>query len=314
MLLCDYGCNLAAKFILAKKNCCESHHSKCPAVKDRLSISRTALMDVKINGQSLREKLTGINQTISKNKFNVIDENGFNAHQVAGFKAAETLGSEKRTNKAKKSYKTKKAIVDKDSGLSVWQLSTQKRVRTILVKDENGITLAQKSSQKAMNTMATTIDPNTGLSIKESAQIKRSNSIKTRLEQGIISTGYIWHTYLETSIKYQGSYEKIFLDSQLKKFGSLDNLEANVIRGPAIHYFDPISKKERLTLPDFIIGGKIYEVKSSFTLNGSYKNPILLRNLAKFDAIIEQGYALVIVVNHKEYQYPVQFDESFIKN
>ena len=109
--------------------------------------------------------------------------------------------------------------------------------------------------------------------------------------------------YKDTGIAYQSSYELIFLED-LENKHSVEWVQENVKRGPAIWYTDPITTKKRLYISDYIIHNTIYEIKSSYTWNRKNKD-LDLENLnkAKLDECIAQGYGVVLVLDKKEYVY-----------
>lgn len=151
--------------------------------------------------------------------------------------------------------------------------------------------------------------------ITKTSQIKAS---KTRIESGhyerlSIRMREVWANkpwnnqcrsgfthYKDTSIPYQGSYELGFL-SKLEEKNGLEWIIQNVKRGPATYFSDPISGMRKLYLPDFQIGNVVYEIKSSYTWNQNNTNQNLeLLNRAKLESVKEQGFKVVLVLDHKE--------------
>jgi hypothetical protein len=99
--------------------------------------------------------------------------------------------------------------------------------------------------------------------------------------------------YKNTNIPYQGSYEYLFLES-LDDTPEIDKIQ----RGPSIWYLDSDTQTKRLYLPDFILNNTIYEIKSKYTLKSNFQ-----KNLDKFNAVINSGYALIIVLHGIEIKY-----------
>lgn len=107
--------------------------------------------------------------------------------------------------------------------------------------------------------------------------------------------------YKDTTIPYQGSFEFDFLQSLEDDLG-LPWLIDNISRGPGINYkFD---NKDKLYLPDFIVGNMIYEIKSSWTWNNKGSNLDLERqNKAKLNAAIDAGYDVILVLDKEKMRW-----------
>ena len=107
-------------------------------------------------------------------------------------------------------------------------------------------------------------------------------------------------TYKNTEIPYQGTYELAFLQ-KLESINGLDWVITNVRRGPSTWLKNPETGEDKLYLPDFLVGNTVYEIKSSYTWNQNGANQNLeLLNQAKLKSVKEQGYRVVLVLDHKE--------------
>jgi len=94
--------------------------------------------------------------------------------------------------------------------------------------------------------------------------------------------------YKDTTLWYQGTYEKEFLDLYLEKYPDIE-------RGPSIKY--KFNGKNKIYHPDFYIPSKnlIIEIKSSWTLN------IDLEIKEKKKATIANGFKYIMILD-KNYQ------------
>ena len=154
------------------------------------------------------------------------------------------------------------------------------------------------------------------LGITKSSQIKAT---KTRIENGFYikmadhlrklwiekpwNTNPKWRNFEDTDIVVQSTYEEKFL-MEWKKSKGIEWVKENIKRGPHFYYEDPLTKKIRMYLSDFIINDIIYEVKGWYTWNKKEKDYDLeLNNRAKLDSVIEQGYKVILVLEGKEIQY-----------
>jgi hypothetical protein len=112
--------------------------------------------------------------------------------------------------------------------------------------------------------------------------------------------------YKDTNVIYQGSFEHSFLES-LENEHSLTWIKDNVSRGPNIWYVDPNDKIRKLYISDFIIENTIFEIKSSWTWdkNGTDEK-LRIKNKAKLDECIRQGYNVILVLNGQRIEYVKQ--------
>ncbi len=97
-----------------------------------------------------------------------------------------------------------------------------------------------------------------------------------------------WHTTWNNKEVYlRSSYEK---DFALK----LDNQKIDYnVESLRIKYYDSQTKNYRCAIPDFVVGNKIYEIKSKWTYDE-------LNMKDKFKAYIELGYEAHLILEHKE--------------
>lgn len=155
----------------------------------------------------------------------------------------------------------------------------------------------------------------TCLGITKSSQIKASQTRKEagHYERLAVRMREVWadrpwnnqgragfSTFKNTGVPYQGSYELAFLERLEANYG-LSWIKEQVRRGPAILFKDPKTSSDRLYLPDFKIGQTVYEIKSGYTWNQNGTNQNLeLLNKAKLESVKEQGFDVVLVLDHKE--------------
>ena len=100
--------------------------------------------------------------------------------------------------------------------------------------------------------------------------------------------------YKDTSLIYQGSYEKYFLE-QIESV----NLLNRVKRGPTLRYV--WKEKEYIYYPDFILDNTVIEVKSTWTYNKHGKDKELQKlNETKWSAAINSNYKFVALLSKKE--------------
>ncbi len=96
----------------------------------------------------------------------------------------------------------------------------------------------------------------------------------------------------DTGLRYQGTYEKHFLDFCFEN--KIPVKKAKTIR----YYFD---SKRRVYYPDYYLENKnlIIEIKSTYT----YKKH-LEKNIAKKNSCIEQGFNFIFIIdkNYKDFK------------
>lgn len=107
---------------------------------------------------------------------------------------------------------------------------------------------------------------------------------------------YIYHDFTFPSgrqIKVQG-FEPVFIQELLDKGIDEKHIVTERRKIPKIEYTwsdDSGKEMESVYFPDLRVGNVLYEIKSQWTLNRC-----LVRNLAKFEACINQNYELEVVV------------------
>lgn len=153
------------------------------------------------------------------------------------------------------------------------------------------------------------LETRTRLGITKSSQIKgaktrresghyvrQAESMRKRWEENPWNNNPKWRNYKDTDIVVQSKLEENFL-SNLENEHGLDWVKTNVKRGPCFRYTDPITKKERLYISDFISDNTIYEVKGFYTWDkkGNDANLRLL-NIAKLDKVVESNYNVILVL------------------
>jgi len=117
--------------------------------------------------------------------------------------------------------------------------------------------------------------------------------LKEVLEKNHLS-GLRIHKYKNTSITYQGSYEKYFLEL-LEEKGLLNE----VTNGKSYDYI--FEEKQHVYHTDFSFKGKQIEIKSGWTYNNNGKNLKLQEiNEAKWESVRKSGEAIVILINKSE--------------
>jgi len=100
----------------------------------------------------------------------------------------------------------------------------------------------------------------------------------------------------DKEIPYQGTYEKIFLESLSNK-----NIE-RIKRGNKAVYF--IDGKQKTYYPDFVIENTVYEIKSKWTWDNKGKNKRLrVINKLKLRSAKRQGHNVILVLDHKQLTY-----------
>lgn len=102
--------------------------------------------------------------------------------------------------------------------------------------------------------------------------------------------------YKNTKICYQGTHEHAFLENLENKHG-LEWVLQNVKRGIPFWYVS-VNQKQRLYLPDFIIGNTLYEIKSIYTWKKDFEN-----NKRKLNEALKHGYNVKLILNKNELDY-----------
>ena len=170
--------------------------------------------------------------------------------------------------------------------------------QTKLTVGHDGLTNAQRSARKMANKRLNDIDHN-GLN-----QYQRWTKyrIKNNIFDNAFRKALKIHNFKNTSLIYQGSYEKKFLE-QLEKQHSIEWLKKNVKRGPKIEYKDE-NGYSRWYISDYIIGNTVYEIKSNWTFNKRGKDLILeQKNIKKLNATKNKGYNVILVKEGIQIEY-----------
>jgi len=102
------------------------------------------------------------------------------------------------------------------------------------------------------------------------------------------------HEYKNTSIFYQGSYEKYFLEQMEYK-----NLLSKVVNGKCYEYY--LNGKKHKYHVDFLYIDLNIEIKSSWTYNKNGKDKKLeLENENKWKAIVDNGDKIIVLFSKKQ--------------
>lgn len=172
--------------------------------------------------------------------------------------------------------------------------------------DENGVDAVLRTARKSANMKMTSIDPELGVTLAVAAQIRSRKKRLTKDANGMNSyeraerTGKTFKRFYASSLFYQGSYEKKFLEEQLQLLGSLDLVLQRFSRGQYMVYKDPFEPtKERTFRPDFIDKQNriIYEIKSTFVMIKE-GGPKMLK--AKLETAEANGFQVVLILDKKQ--------------
>lgn len=106
------------------------------------------------------------------------------------------------------------------------------------------------------------------------------------------------HIHSETSLKYQGKYEKHFID-----YCVINNIK--IENSKSIKYF--YENKKRIYYPDFYLIERnlIIEIKSKY-----FYEKYLDKNLAKQKACIEQGYSFIFIIDKNYDDFNAQISKT----
>lgn len=294
--ICQYGCQTKANFIFRNGNiCCAKSSQSCSGVRKKLQ----------------KPKPIGFGQKIS-NFQNSIDQNtGLKKSQIRGAKAIIT---KKNTiingkNTIERSHKKRVAITNYKSLI-------KKRAITMSQKGEDGLTGYERQGKRLSKTLHTIQDSGYTM-IEEQSQTRIKSMAKldkngnNAWDRGYITSKRI-HYYKNTQITYQCSYEFEYLQ-ELEQQNGLNWLYKNVNNGPTINYIDPNTNKETYYKPDFLINQIIIEIKSSWWWDGNGTKPKrLLKNKAKIQASINEGYQYKLILDKKEVTSPLDLGDVFL--
>lgn len=276
-MLCDYGCNNAAKYTLKNgKHCCSTQAGNCSAIREvaskKISIARNKEIAPGITlAQSASRKA-------AETKYNDVDKSGKNKHQ----RSAEYVS------------KIKREKINPVTGLNVHQ-ENGKRYKEWLETDSGKARLAEISLQVSANQNA--IDPETG---EKEASRRARKMVETKLadidqlglngfERSHWKGGSNSNTGFIKGVYWQYSNERRFLE-RADAMGIIENIK----RGPAIPYEFNGNKKTYLI--DYQLANKVFEVKSKYTMFGQ-NNEYLPQNVAKLLAAKQSGYEVFVVID-----------------
>lgn len=291
-MLCDHGCGNPAKFYSknTKKWRCAKHANYCPAKAAKTGKAiKLALSQIDpVTGQTINELRLAKTRKTRKTKIDL------------------ATGLPLDVARAYKAHRTKQTVTE--NGLSIQQNASLKISNT-----KKGSAITKQAGIKSNETQKQTIDPATGVTIKELSTRKRlvtmneiqSNGL-TRLENSLRKSkfrGFQIKQFEHFDLYYQGSNELAFLIEQHKIYG--DKLDQNVKRASSIWYYDPTRNQDRLYLPDFFIDNTIIEIKSQWTWNNKTNGSIIhRRNIAKLNAAKAAGYDVRLIIDGVDIIWP----------
>lgn len=278
--LCNYGCSRIAKYTWIKsgKLCCEYNSAKCPKVKEKI-------------GQKNKDIRNKIDAITGLSYAQLVTERIRAAAKKAGLPDPYELGIQKmvQTRKVRGSYITAAVKANttkqkKDSnGVSIQDIATQQMLQTRTLIDANGISNYENAARKATITKLTTIDEK-GRNIFDNMWIKCGQA----------------KPYFTNSVGlyYRSKNEKTWLDKLCENHGN-DWVRLNVKNGKSIPY--TFNGKLHHYMPDFVIGNKLYEIKSKYTWDNFGKDLTLRnRNVAKLNAAVSAGYVVYLVIDSEQ--------------
>lgn len=229
-------------------------------------------------------------RSIAKEKFkeyaySVNPESGLTRATEMALAAAETLRNQ----------------IDAETGLSR-NITVRRKITKNSIESGNRQRVIARMVEEKRNI----IDPATGLNMHQTNAIKgRDTRLSDVDEHGRNSYDRMWQkwhpqakNHLKTGLYYQSLNEKEFLDSLS------ESQSKTVRRGPPISYTDPNDGMERIYLPDFIIDGVIYEIKSSYSWYEWKGIPQRDKNIAKLNAVIANGFQAVVVIDGARHNWP----------
>lgn len=286
-------CGKPAKFEF--KNgalCCSESVNKCPAkaAKTGEAVAKAFTVVDPLTGKTSNEKRLEKVWATMRTKIDL--ETGLPLLIANAAKAKITKNRIMPDGKTIQQNINDKNRVTKNSekGRKIIELGKSKRKATMnQIDPDSGLTLQEKSVRKRLVTMSVVGDD--GL---------------TRMERAIKKgqfRGFSITQYPDSEIYYQGSYELNFLNEQREKLGDMFNLY--VKRPKAIWYFDPTRNQDRMFFPDFLIDeNALYEVKSNWTWNNNNRgSDIEKRNIAKLNAALLIYTEVYLVLEGKKIKW-----------
>ena len=246
-------------------------------------------------------------------KANYVDKSGMTPNQRGGLEVSRKLnailedGKTIAQHRGELSAKTRTTTI-LDNGLTIAQDASNRgaatKMNTFL---PNGLSIAQDASIRAAETMENIITGSLGESIKE-FRIRKGTETKSVVgddgidvyERAFLNgAGRNCPTeYHESGLYYQGSYEKDFLDMATRV-----GIVEHIFRGPRIKYKMGDGRVVRQYRSDFLLNGRIFEMKSTWSYDEAGKNPSKrLKTNLKIKAATEQGFEVVLVVDRVMYR------------
>lgn len=290
-MLCSHGCGKEGLFYSknTKQWRCHTSANRCPAKAAK-------------TGKAIKESFKNIDPITGKTS------NELRLEKIRHVRATSidpNTGLSMDVARAYKAHQTKKTVLD--SGLTI-----QEEAAIKISKSKKGKEKTKLAGIRSNLVQKTSIDPDTGLTIKEISVRKRLVTMLTKNEQGQTKfelaqlkgkfNGFKMTQYDKFDILFQGSYEKHFLDTQY----ALYNIQCSTLikRPHAIWYFDPTRNQDRLYFPDFLVNTTLYEIKSTWTWNGGHPGSELeIRNIAKLNAAMRIFSKVVLVLDKREYEW-----------
>jgi hypothetical protein len=331
MKLCDRGCGQPALFFWKRGTAsCSKRAAGCPAIKAENSIKAKTIDPItgKTNAEIRSAKAmvtkkttidpdTGLTilelslQKVHEKRKRIDPITGLSFNSLITKKSHVTIrATTGYTENRKKSRATSLSNID-ENGLNSYQRSSNARIKSMTADvDDTGLNALQRASEKRIQTLANNVDPITGKThlelMHQKAQVSNLITLDddglNGYERGFKKAKTILF-YKDTELYYQGSYEFIFLEN-LEKTHGLEWIDKNVKRGPWVWYNSPVTNKHHSYQPDFLISGKLYEIKSSYYWNKSGKCITTENiNIAKLNACLTSGYKLTLVLNHKHIEW-----------
>lgn len=276
--LCHHCHEEVAKFISIKqKLCCENNVAKCPAVRKKIGKANKDIL-LSVDGLS---GLTKAKAFAKEKKEKAEFQNELDPYKLAAQKMVKTrIDNDSYTSNSEKALRTKRKVGN--DGLTIIERSTQKMLISRNKKGADGLTNFERAANKSTQTRLNDID-----------DMGRNGFDRMWIKAGQAKV------FNGTSIYYRSSYEKKFLESLVGQYG-LSWVAAEVKNPKSVPYtFD---NRNRKYIPDFLIDGIFYEIKSSYTWDDFGNNTVwLMKNLAKLESLHVAGYTVILVLDGVEH-------------
>lgn len=226
------------------------------------------------------------------------DDNGETPNERTGRIYKEKYLSDKDFVRVR-SNKMRETRINNDSFSSGAIKSAKTKENTIL---DNGLNISENASKKAFETMKTQLDSD-GKSILQRRIEKMCETKEMVGDDGLDGYERAFKNgagknsslrYYNSNLYYQGSFEKRFLDG-MSESGWIDKVR----RGPRVTYKD-IDGKTKQYRSDFILGNKVYEIKSSWTYdNCGADKKRRITNKLKLRSLKREGYDVIMICDDK---------------